>query len=330
MTQHIRLKPSTLQEIKDHTQKDNSLLELIKVIKAGWPETKGELSHLVLPFFDVRDELSVCDGIVIRGETVVVPKSLRRDMLYRLHYAHSGVVSTLLLARESIYWPGMSAEIKQFIEMCDVCRAFDRKQPKETLIPHEVPDRPWAKVGVDLFTYRGRNYLICVDYYSSFREIDSLYKTTSGAVVQKLKSHFARHGIPETCVSDNGPQFTSTEFKEFSRQWNFVHVTSSPAYPQSNGKVEAAVNSAKSVMRKSRKARTDPYLALLEYRNTPSQGLGTSPVQRLMSRRTRAQLPIIPKLLRPVVQPKIYQKLLAKKERQVLAYNRGAKNISVT
>ena len=257
----------------------------------------------------------------------MVPKSLRRDMLYRLHYAHSGVVSTLLLARESIYWPGMSAEIKQFIEMCDVCRAFDRKQPKETLIPHEVPDRPWAKVGVDLFTYRGRNCLICVDHYSSFWEIDSLDKTTSGAVVHKLKSHFARHGIPETCVSDNGPQFTSTEFKEFSRQWKFVHVTSSPAYLQRSGKVEAAVNSAKNVMRKSRKARTDPYLALLEYRNTPSQGLGTSPVQRLMSRRTRAQVPIIPKLLRPVVGPKIYRKLLAKKERQVLAYNRGAKDL---
>ena len=172
----------------------------------------------------------------------------------------------------------MSGEIKQFIEMCDVCRAFDRKQPGETLISHEVPDRPWAKVGVELFSYRGRNYLICDDYYSSFWEIDSLDKTTSGAVVQKLKLHFARHGIQETCVSDNGPQFTSTEFKEFSRQWKFVHVTSSPAYLQRSGKVEAAVNSAKNVMRKSRKARTDPYLALLEYRNTPSQGLGTSPV----------------------------------------------------
>ena len=257
MTQHIGLKPSTLQEIPDYTQKDNSLLELIKVIKAGWPETKGELSHLVLPFFDIRDELSVCDGIVIRGERVVVPKSLRRDMLYRLHYAHSGVVSTLLLARASIYWPGMSAEIKQFIEMCDVCRAFDRKQPKETLIPHEVPGRPWAKVGVDVFTYRGRNCLICVDYYSSFWEIDSLDKTTSGAVVQKLKSHFARNGILETCVPDNGPQFTSTEFKEFSRQWNFVHV-SSPAYPQSHGKVEAAVNSAKNEEVKKSQNRSVP------------------------------------------------------------------------
>ena len=80
-------------------------------------------------------------------------------------------------------------------------------------------------------------------------------------------------------------------------------------------------------MSKSRKVRTDPYLALLEYRNMPSQGLGTSPVQRLMSRRTRAQLPIIPKLLSLAFQPKIYQKLLAKKERQVLASNRGAKDL---
>ena len=130
MTQYIRLKPSTPQEIKVHTQKDDSLQELIRVIEAGWPETKGKLSHLVLPYFDIRDELSVYDGVVIRGERVVVPMSLRRDMLRRLHYAHSGVVSTLSLARESIYWPGMSSEIKQFIERCEVCRAFDRKQPK--------------------------------------------------------------------------------------------------------------------------------------------------------------------------------------------------------
>ena len=198
---------------------------------------------------------------------------------------------------------------------------------KEIFIPHEVPDRPWAKFGADLLTYRGRNYLICVDYYSSFWKINPLDNTTSGSVVQKLKSQFARHEIPETCVSDNGSQFTSTEFKEFSSQWNFVHVTSSPTNLQSNGKVEAAVYSAKNVMRKSRKARTDPYLALLEYRNAPSQGLGTSPPQQLMSRRTRAQLLIIPQLLTSVVQPGTYQQLLANKERRVLAYNRGCKDL---
>ena len=79
------------------------------------------------------------------------PKSLHRDMLRRVHYVHSGVVSTLSLARETI-----------------AKGVIDRKQPKEALVPHEVLDRSWAKVGDDLFPYRGRNYLICDDYYSSF------------------------------------------------------------------------------------------------------------------------------------------------------------------
>ena len=161
MTQHIRLKPSTLQE--DHKQKDSNLLELIKVIKASWPETKWELSHLVLPFFDVRDELSVYDGTVIRGERVVVPKSLRRDTLYRFHHAHSGVVSILSLARES-----------KKMQKCVMSARRLTRSSLRRLFPREVPDRPRAKVWVDLFTYRGRNYLICVDYYSSFWVVDPL------------------------------------------------------------------------------------------------------------------------------------------------------------
>ena len=157
MTQHIRLKPSTLQE--DHKQKDSNPLELIKVIKASWPETKWELSHLVLPFFDVRDELSVYDGIVIIGERMVVPKSLRRDTLYRFHHAHSGVVSILSLARESIYWSGMSGEIKQ-LSKCVMSAGRLTRSSLRRLFPREVPDRPRAKV--------------CVDYYSSFWVVDPL------------------------------------------------------------------------------------------------------------------------------------------------------------
>ena len=65
----------------------------------------------------------------------------------------------------------MSHEIKQFIETCDVCRAYDKRQPRETLISHEVSDRRWVKVGIDLFSYRSRNYLICMDYYSSFSRL---------------------------------------------------------------------------------------------------------------------------------------------------------------
>lgn len=326
-TQDIRITTNTLQEIREHTQKDAVLQELIKVIQTGWPERKAEVTHQISPYFGVRDELSIYEGIVVRGERVVIPMSLRREMMNRLHYAHSGVVSSLSRARESMYWPGISSEVRQFIERCDVCRAFDQKQPKETFMAHEIPDRPWAKVGTDLFSYEGRNYLICVDYYSSFWEVDLLENTKSATIIRKLKAYFARYGIPDTCMSDNGPQYTSEEFKEFSHQWNFQHITSSPTYPQSNGKTEAAVKSAKVLMKKSKKARTDPYLALLVYRNTPTQGLESSPVMRLMSRRTRTQLPTLPVLLEPVVDKNTYQKILENKEKQANQYNKGAKNL---
>ena len=130
----IRVKPTTLQEIKAHTENDEQLQGLVKVIQAGCPHIKAGLSHHVTPYFGMRDEISYYDGMVIRRERVVIPKSLRREMLNRIHYAHTGVVSSLSRARECMYWPGMRSEIQQFIEKCDVCRTFDKQQQKETLV----------------------------------------------------------------------------------------------------------------------------------------------------------------------------------------------------
>ena len=84
----------------------------------------------------------------------MIPKSLQRQMVNRVHYAHTGMASSLSRAR-AIYWPGMSTDVKHFIEKCDVCRAFDKRQSNDTFIPHEAPDLPWAKVGVDLFNFNG-------------------------------------------------------------------------------------------------------------------------------------------------------------------------------
>ena len=128
-------------------------------------------------------------------------------------------------------------------------------------------------------------------------------------------------------LSDNGPQFTAHKFQEFRCQWNFKHITSSPTYPQSNEKVEAAVKSAKTIMNKSTKAGSDPLLALLEYRNTPMQGMETSPVMQPMSRRTRTRLPVLPALLKPKVDQNVHQQIMVGKAKQALSYNNGAKDL---
>ena len=92
---------------------------------------------------------------------------------------------------------------------------------------HPIPARPWQYIATDLLYLKGQGYLVTVDYYSKFIEIDRLYDTTSSEVIHKLKAHMARHGIPERVVSDNGPQYSSDEFRRFAMTYEFEHVTSS-------------------------------------------------------------------------------------------------------
>ena len=123
-----------------------------------------------------------------------------------------------------------------------------------------------------------KSYLVTVDYFSDFFELDHLRSTSSVYVINKLKGHFARHGIPEQLVTDNGSQFVSRDFLKFSQEWDFEHRTSSPHHSQSNGKVESAVKQAKKILFKCSKAGLEAFLALLDHRNTPPSSMQISPV----------------------------------------------------
>ena len=95
------------------------------------------------------------------------------------------------------------------------------------MIPSESRLRPWQKVATDMFVYKGRTYLFVVDYFSSYVEIAKLNTVASSDVIIHVKSIFARHGIPETVVSDNGPQYAAQEFVKFAEDQGFTHIISS-------------------------------------------------------------------------------------------------------
>ena len=139
---------------------------------------------------------------------------------------------------------------------------------------------------------------------------------TGYPVIKSLKNQFARHGIPDTLYSDNGSQFASREFSEFASAWQFDHQTSSPHFPQSNGKVENAVKSAKRLLTKAKASGQDLYLAILDWRNTPSATIGTSPVQRLFGRCTKTLLPTAGTLLQPKIVEGTEEKLKERKGKQ--------------
>ena len=120
--------------------------------------------------------------------------------------------------------------------------------PVEPMLQSSLPSHPWEKVGADLFQLKDFTYLVVVDYYSRYMEIQKLTSVTSAGVISALKAIFSRHGIPVEFMSDNGPQFASQEMKEFAERYCFTLVTSSPHYPQSNGLAERTIKTVRKLI----------------------------------------------------------------------------------
>lgn len=313
--------------LKVETQKDSHLVNLIDIIKEGFPENKTQLKDEFKVYWCYRDELTTANGLIFKNNRILVPKSLRKEMLTKVHLTHLGKEKTKLLARDILFWPGMNNDIENMISSCDICLTLPNNNRKEPLIPHAIPDGPWQKVGVDFFEARNKNYIIVIDYYSKFVEVSEIPSLKYLPVSSVLKKIFARHGIPKIVMSDNGPPFNSAEFQNFSKTWSFKHVTSSPRYPRSNGQVERAVQTIKNIIRKSEMDGTDLEMCLLQYRNTPISYNLPSPAQILFSRRLNSVLPVNNQLLKPKIYPNnvIKNELRQRQFKMKYNYDRGTR-----
>ena len=321
----LSYKDEQLEKIKGHTDDDPVMQQLKDIILQGWPEKRENVRNELLPYWSFRDELCVTDGIIFKGSRLVIPASLRTYVKDKLHVGHRGSDAILRHARDIVYWPNMNEDIREQTLRCETCEKHATAQPPQPLHPHELTERPWEKVGVDLFTIKGMDYLATVDYLSNFVEVDRLYTSTSITVKRKLMAHFARYGVPDTLVSDNGPQFTSDEFKHFVKEWGINHVTSSPHLPRSNGMAESAVKTLKRTMIKCADDKTNVHEALLNLRNTPRPGLHLSPAQLLMSRRTRTIIPTSKSLLVPATPPDTKALRRQRQAKQAALYNKKAR-----
>ena len=203
---------------------------------------------------------------------------MRQEILKRIHEGHMGIDKCKARARVCVYWPAMYEAIEQAVKKCPVCNKHSKGNQKEPMIPHEIPNRPWEKLGANYFTFAGKDYLLVVDYFSKYPEVVHMNSKTAEATMKEMTQTFSRHGIPNTLVADNMP-FNSKAFKRFATEWDFSVVTSSPKYPQSNGLVERNVQTIKNLLRKAKEGMKDEQLALLEFRNTPISGLQESPAQ---------------------------------------------------
>jgi hypothetical protein len=315
---------TTIDMIRAAADDDPIYQQLKEQIATGWPTKPDNVAPELRPYVTFADELVECGGFVFKGKRVVIPHGARDNILARVHASHGGINACIRRAREAVYFPGITKAIKEMVATCSTCARFHTENKKEPLMPYPAPSRPWQRVAADIFTFRGQDYLVCACALSAYYEVDRLESKKVKDIVYVLRQQWARHGVPEELCTDNSP-FLSAEFKEHADSWGFKHTTSSPTYSQANGCAEAAVRRAKTLMTKAAEAGIDPFLALLDQRNTPSEYLHLSPAQMMFGRRTRTLLPTADALLSTPISAGAQAALTKSKIRQAAYYNRGAK-----
>ncbi|XP_060079947.1 uncharacterized protein K02A2.6-like [Ylistrum balloti] len=255
---------------------DDPILSKVKQhVQYRWPDNRSEIPNDLDVYWNIRDELNLCDGLLMKGDRIITLLSLQNEMLEKVHASHLGIVKCLELAKSSLFWVGMSKDIKSKVENCPICQKHRIYQQKEPIIQEEIPNRPWQKLASDIFYMGSEKYMILADYSSKYFEISNIPNVTSSTVIQHMKSHFARHGIPEVLRTDNSPEYASAEFQVFMNEYSIRHVTSSPKYPHSNGFAERTVQTAKKLLKKAKEDNRDPENCIVRAANHTNSRCGS-------------------------------------------------------
>lgn len=323
VAEHLRMSPQKKEEFRKQTWEDETLKKIIEFCRNGWPKEKKCLNDELKKYWNMRNEIQEVESLLFVEDKIIVPKPLRIAMLNLLHEGHFGITKTKARAKDIMFWPNINQDIENLILKCSICEMFKPSQCKEKLIPHEVPNSPFRKIGSDILSYAGNDYVVIVDYYSNWIEVSRLKNKTSSEIIGVFKKVFSTFGIPEIVVADNMP-YSSRECREFASKWDFKFVTSSPHYPKSNGLSEKCVGIVKNMLKKT----NDIQLALLEYRNSPLAGMGVTPAQLMFNRRLKTKLPIVERLLKPqlIDEHQIERQIQAKKEKYSEYYNRSVRD----
>ena len=311
LVQHMSSTCVSALHIKDWTTKDPLLSKVRRFIQLGWPNNVTEVP--CKPYFSRKGELSVLDGCILWGTRVVIPPPGRQPLLKELHQAHPGVTKMKALARSYIWWPNMDTDIETLVKTCTECQESRPSPPTAPLHPWEWPASPWSRLHIDFAgPYLGHMFLVLVDAHSKWMDVRLMHSIKAHSTIEQLRMIFATHGIPQKIVSDNGPTFTSQEFKTFMTQNGVLHITSAPYHPSTNGLAERAVQTFKQALKRIQGSSIQEKLSkfLFQYRITPHTTTGIAPAELLMGRRLRSRLD----LLFPTVSQKVESKQLKQKK----------------
>jgi hypothetical protein len=283
------------------TAADTELNPLLEILRGR----KAADRFLTIPI----EEFTLQDGCILRGHRVVVPASLRSLVLEELHEGHFGSQRMRSLARHHVWWPSIDRDIGQITKECVPCIHHYKAPVKPVLHSWEPAKSAWSRIHIDFAQPRDCNYflLIVVDAFSKWPEAFVMKSTTSTATMEILDDLFARYGLPDELVSDNGPQLVSAQFENFLRERGIRHKTTPQYFPATNGQAERFVQTIKGSLLRSLEGKPSVGVAvhlrktLSQIRIQENDTTNKAPCELFLGRRTKSLLD----LLRPSPQPVI-------------------------
>ncbi|XP_064469772.1 uncharacterized protein K02A2.6-like [Ornithodoros turicata] len=291
-------------EVQKSVEDDHVLQKVMEFVTTGWPGKK-EVTKELWPFYHVKAELSVVDGLLLRDNKVVIPEALTSTFVEFAHDSHQGIVRTKQRLRNNFWWPKMDSQVEAAVRNCLVCQSCD-KTAKPSFMPMQpvpFPEEPWEQVAMDIVgpfhnAPPGCKFAITlVDYHSKWPEVGLTDSVTSRTVMDFLLAIFSREGYPATVLTDNRPQFKSKAFENFLSERGIRHNTSSLYYPQANGLVERFNRVLKDFVQiallESRPLKSAILNYLASYRCTPHATTGASPAMLLHGRQPRTKVDIV-------------------------------------
>ena len=250
--------PISVSAVARETSKDEILTEVKKIIQSGkWPKKICKEDEWLRPYFNVRNKLMVWEGAILLTDEsrirLLVPQSLKQEILQVLHTGHFGVARMKQTLRQYVWWPGSGVDAEKFCKLCLNCREHASDPPKQHLSWPET-EEVWSRLHIDYAgPFLGYMWLIVIDSKSRFPYIGmtEIGKSTARDTIAMLKHIFAIEGLCTSIVSDNGSQFVSSEFQDFLSSNGIQHVTTPIYSPSSNGIAERFVATLKQHMLKS-------------------------------------------------------------------------------
>ena len=222
------------------------------------------------------------------------------------------------LSQHTVYWPGLDADIADYVNRCKTCTQHKAKQAVQPMLPRDVPDSPWQELAADFFTHNHKEYLLIADMFSKYPFVYQISSKTAESINKKLQNLISQYGPPKRLFSDNGPPFSSKAFQRFLTSQYIDHITSSPLYPKSNGFIEWQIKTIKIALataNSSGKSLDDLFLSL---RSTPIGRHLPSP-REILHNRTKDRPGQPP---RPVDFEEVRNYLIAQKSMQKKHYDK--------